>query len=121
MRTDRKPAEQYHTVQTAGEKYRFLFFLTGLLMTAAVVCMLTDSVRTQAASSPKAPVYKYYTTIQIQKGDTLSQIALDHMTEECGSLDEYLEEICEINHISRDSIHSGRYLTIPYYSSEYRE
>lgn len=123
----------------AGEKCRFMLFLLLLIMISAFAGILGDSVRTQAASSKEgvfcqesffvpeascasdAPVYKYYTSIQIQKGDTLWKIAGQYRTEECGSMEDYIEEICALNHISRDSIHSGQYLTIPYYSIQYLE
>ena len=34
-------------------------------------------------------------------------------------MDKYMEEICAINHILPGDIHSGQYLTIPYYSAEH--
>ena len=78
----------------AGEKCRFMLFLLLLIMISAFAGILGDSVRTQAASSKEgvfcqesffvpeascasdAPVYKYYTSIQIQKGDTLWKISI---------------------------------------------
>lgn len=109
------------TTQRAGERYRFFIMLLILSAVVMFTYLIAGSVRTEAASSPQRPSYKYYTSVRIQKGDTLSQIAVEYHTDECGSLDEYMDEICAINHISRDSIHSGQYLAIPYYSSEYLE
>ena len=89
-------------------------FMLGLMVLTVIVIgsVLLGTIRTQAA--PAEPSYKYYTSIQIQKGDTLWNIADDY-----DSMDEYMEEICAINHILPGDIHSGQYLTIPYYSAEH--
>ena len=89
-------------------------FMLGLMVLTVIVIgsVLLGTIRTQAA--PAEPSYKYYTSIQIQKGDTLWNI-----TDDYDSMDEYMEEICAINHILPGDIHSGQYLTIPYYSAEH--
>lgn len=90
------------------------------VMTAAITgCIVFGSTKTQAA--PAETSYKYYTSIQVQKGDTLWNIASNYMSDEYASVNDYIEEICEINHIADSDIHSGQYLTIPYYSDEYLE
>ena len=76
---------------------------------------------TKAQAAPAEPTYKYYTSIQIQKGDTLWSIADSYITDEYKDKKEYIQEICSINHISEDDIHSGQYITIPYYSNDYLE
>lgn len=103
-----------------ARKQRITVFTSLFIMTAAVIgCIIFSSTKTQAA--PAETSYKYYTSIQVQKGDTLWNIANEHMTEEYASVNDYIEEICEINHIADSDIHSGQYLTIPYYSCEYME
>ena len=95
--------------------------MTGLCVILLVIigCILFGSTKAQAA--PAETSYKYYTSIQVQKGDTLWNIANHYMTEEYASVNDYIDEICEINHITESDIHSGEYLTIPYYSAEYLE
>ena len=63
--------------------------------------------------------YKYYTSVQIQSGDTLWNIAKRYCPEEA-EINTYVNEIKEINHLQSDEIHSGKYLTIIYYSDEYK-
>ena len=94
-------------------------FMLGLMVLTVIVIgsVLLGTIRTQAA--PAEPSYKYYTSIQIQKGDTLWNIADEYITDDYYSMDEYMEEICAINHILPGDIHSGQYLTIPYYSAEH--
>lgn len=82
-------------------------------------CIIFGATKTQAA--PAETTYKYYTSIQVQKGDTLWNIASNYMTDEYASVNDYIDEICEINHIAESDIHYGQYLTIPYYSAEYLE
>ena len=103
-------------VAVKDQKYMFLF---GLLVILFVIIgsILFGTIKAQAA--PADASYKYYTSIQIQKGDTLWGIASSYITDDYASMDDYIAEICSINHISAEDIHSGEYLTIPYYSSEY--
>lgn len=83
---------------------------------AIIICtFLFGTIRTQAA--PSEISCKYYTSIEVQSGDTLWSIASDHITEEYRDMNAYIDEVCSINKISQDEIHAGQYLTIPYYSS----
>ena len=61
--------------------------------------------------------YKYYTSIRVEKGDTLWSIALDHMTPEYKHIEEYIREVRSLNHLYGDDIHAGAYLTLPKYRS----
>ena len=83
---------------------------------AIIICtFLSGAIRTQAA--PSEISCKYYTSIEVQSGDTLWSIASDHITEEYCDMNAYIDEVCSINKISQNEIHAGQYLTIPYYSS----
>ena len=72
-------------------------------------------------SSSKASVdknYKYYTSVEVKNGDTLLDIASEYVTEEYGSLHEYVAEVKELNGLRSDYIRSGQSLVVPYYSAE---
>lgn len=105
-------------VTVRNQRIAFVSVLFVLLF-VLISTVLFGSIKAQAASAEVS--YKYYTSIQVQKGDTLWGIANNYMTEEYGSVNDYIEEICSINHISDSDIHSGQYLTIPYYSDEFLE
>lgn len=65
--------------------------------------------------------YKYYTNIEIQPGDTLWDLAEDYMGDQYESRAVYVAEVRQINGIAdSDSIVSGQYLIMPYYSAEYK-
>lgn len=98
--------------------YWVLLFSGIILISVILGTILFGTIRTEAASSEET--YKYYTSISIQTGDTLWSIAEQYGTAECGDITDYIEEICSLNHITDDDIHAGQYLTIPYYSTEYK-
>lgn len=86
------------------------------VLAVITICVITfGTVNTQAA--PAEITYKYYTSVEIQSGDTLWSIASEYMTEDYKDIDEYIHEVCEINHILEDDIHSGQFITVPYYSN----
>lgn len=59
---------------------------------------------------------KCFTSIEIQAGDSLWAIASRYADDHYDSVASYLEEICNVNHISGDmQIHAGEYIMIPYY------
>lgn len=57
---------------------------------------------------------KYYKSIEVQAGDTLWDIAEVYMDESYHSVNEYVNELIEINQLGSGKIHEGRYLTIVY-------
>lgn len=101
-----------------GRNEKLTIMIVMLILLSVLVCSITfGSIHTQAASAETA--YKYYTSIRIEPGDSLWSIASSYISADYEDMNDYIKEICEINHISQDDIHSGQYLTIPYYSSEY--
>lgn len=88
-----------------------------MLVFAILASVLLSSMKAQAR--PAEASYKYYTSVRVEKGDTLWQIAETYITDDYRSLNDYMDEICSINHIANDDIHAGQYLTIPYYSADY--
>lgn len=94
-------------------------------LTVAAILVITVfvliGVSSLVGSSSKASEdkrYKYYTSVEIRNGDTLWDIASEHMTGEYRNLHEYVGEIKALNGLQSDSIRSGQSLVIPYYSAE---
>lgn len=79
---------------------------------------IVASGRTKASDTKTS--YKYYTSIEIEAGDSLWSIASEYMTEEYDSVQEYVDEVKALNGLVDDKIHSGQYLTIPYYSYKFQ-
>lgn len=87
-----------------------VLFLATIIGIAAAV--MTESRQVAGAADGRE---KYFTSIRIQKGDSLWAIAKSRISEEYSSVGEYVEEVCETNHIYDGEIKEGMYLVVPYY------
>lgn len=97
------------------------------LMTAIVsVCLIIvctvsyHSIKT-SANSGEDMIFKYYTNIAVQSGDTLWDIADEYIDySQYKDKNAYISEVCSINHLKEDaSLYSGQHITVPYYSHEF--
>ena len=91
-------------------------FGIGILI-ASLICVLMIQTPALYAQSTHENA-KYYTTIEIESGDTLWSIAQEYRTSEYRSLQAYIDEVKQINGLAGDNITEGCYLTIPYYAVE---
>lgn len=101
-------------------KYSYLWLLlTAILLTFGVMLgsSLLASSRSNAAGKDDI-LYKYYTSIQIQPGDTLWSLSEQYAVASKISQNDYVDELISMNHLSDTTIHTGDYLTISYYSYE---
>ena len=81
-----------------------------------LVCIITF-----AGSRAEQPIHKYYTSVQLQKGDSLWSLADQYAASDRTSRAQFIDEVCELNGISEDNtLHSGEYLVVSYYSPEIR-
>ncbi len=87
-------------------------FAAAFFLTAGVfACGVTVSAQGEGAAERK-----YFTSIMIMPGDTLSSIAAAYADGHYGSAADYIAEVCETNHIlNENAIEAGSYLVIPYY------
>lgn len=107
-------------IQRIIQSLTIIRHFTIIAILALSICSLIG-LGTLFGSSSKASNennYKYYTSIEIKNGDTLWNIASEYITEEYASLQEYVTEVKCLNGMQGDSIRSGQFLIIPYYSSE---
>lgn len=102
---------------TLPKEFMIAIVLLSVLFLIAFNIPFSERMNTKAASA--AHPYKYYTVIQVQKGDTLWKIAKTYITDDYTDLNAYITEVREINRLSNDQIRYGQYITIPYYSDEY--
>ena len=83
------------------------------------VCAFTVVITGFASKASKpAESHKYYKEIKVASGDTLWDIAVENMTEEYRTVQEYIREVRKLNELYGDSIYYGQRLMIPYYSAE---
>lgn len=62
------------------------------------------------------PMNRYYTSIQLQPGDSLWEIAGRYQEGSGYSKMEYVEELKRMNGLQSEQIHSGQYLTVVYFA-----
>ncbi len=59
---------------------------------------------------------KYFKSIMVEEGDTLWKLSDKYMTNEYSSKNAYINEIIHINNLENDTIHTGQYIMVPYYT-----
>ena len=92
-----------------------------LIMVSMITVFAVCGLSTNARSASDIQEYKYYTSYELEKGDTLWSIASDNYNKQYDSISSYMEEICIVNSISEDAtLYAGMNLVIPYYSTEFK-
>lgn len=94
-----------------------------LLMTVCLVVLGSVSLsgfRSNAKDDSTEVSYKYYKSITIANDDTLWSIAEQYMDEDhYESINDYINEVMNMNAMTDDVIHYGEHLIIPYYASNF--
>lgn len=102
------------------EVRRNILFLILSVFMIAVITVMFCSFSTQASEQAHQVSYKYFQSIEIQKGDTLWSIAAHYADEHYADLTEYVAEVKTLNGLSTEKIQTGNYLMIPYYATEFK-
>ena len=75
----------------------------------------------KAQDKEEVILYKYYTNIEVQYGETLDDIAEQFFCEEkYKNIDEYISDIMFVNSMCDEEVSPGSYLIIPYFSSVFK-
>lgn len=115
MRRGKKMTKQQRTEQII---YRCLAFGIVLLVTLSILLanLIKDPV---FAAIPEPEVKCFYTSYEIQKGDTLWKLAKENKKDN-ESVHDYLKKVVFINGLEseHDTITAGHYLILPYYEVE---
>ncbi len=100
---------------------KHIMVLAAVLFTACfMMIFMKAGMLSDAHTQDQAIDYKYYKTITVSAGDSLWNIAQDYISyAHYDNVNEYMDEVREINHLSDDAINAGSNLIIPYYSSEF--
>ena len=114
---------------SSGRKYinyhrRQLVFRRIMMLVSIFVCSIVFSfgaskLVTNAQNSNEVQYYKYYTSIVVNKGDTLTSIA-NQYGDHFESTEAYINEVIFSNHLYDDKIIAGMSLIVPYYSTEFK-
>jgi len=84
------------------------------------LCLLVGFIAfsNKAAAENSREVYTYYTSYEIQPGDTLWTIADQFTGPDFTDKDDFIEDIKYTNHMLDDDLIAGNYLVIKYSSYE---
>ncbi len=99
---------------------RQLFILKSMILSVVLIAVISiygilivnASDNTQITDEP----VKYYTSITIEAGDTLWDIAEQYRPNNCNTIS-YINEIKTLNHMGTDTLYAGQNIII-YYMSE---
>lgn len=91
-----------------------------------VILVLTLSIGgfaigSKAQDKDAVILYKYYTNIEVQYGETLWDIADTYFCEEkYNNYEHYIAEVMQVNGLYSEEVSAGSYLIVPYYSVEFK-
>ena len=107
-------------VRAAKRRRRVMARLTTIAIVFLLCISLTGGIVVLAGSSrQQEPTYKYYTSVIVESGDTLWDIALEYYQDNNYSdVRDYIKELKQLNNMTDDTLISGRKLVVSYYSTE---
>lgn len=79
---------------------------------ALIICVSGSAFLVSAQGLSDHDTHTYYKSIEIQKGDTLWDIARQTKPADCGSTAEYVQVLKDMNRLGSDDIQSGRHLIV---------
>ena len=97
---------------------RRIGFVVSTAMLILFLAVAGFQINAKATEKQEPDAIKYYTSIQIEPGDSLWSIANTYMDDHYNSINDYIKDIAKTNGIStHSSLTSGEVLIIPYYAS----
>ena len=88
-----------------------------IIIMLLIICSGIIIANAAVSDDVKSDQSKYYTSISIEKGDTLWSIASNYVSGP-KTISNYVNDLKEINNLQTDCIYQGQNLIVYYYSSE---
>lgn len=98
-------------------RQHIIICIISILLIVTLV-FLFGSSKSIASNKSDQILYKHFTSIQVQYGDSLSSIADTYVNDKVNSVDSFINEVVYMNDISNpDYLVAGTYIIVPYYST----
>ena len=97
--------------------FRRICLISAILL-STLTLIFTAGILSHAEEGDEIHFYRYYTSVTVMPGDTLSSIADDYGFN-YEDTETHVEEIMFCNHLTDDLIYPGSSLIVPYYSTEF--
>lgn len=97
------------------QKTRQRFFVSCFMLLILVIAVTGHNMLTTLAEEESVNGIPYYSSIEIQEGDSLWKIADRYRKGSRMTTQEYIKQLRRMNGLEGDTIHTGAHLTIVYY------
>ena len=91
------------------------FFASCFMLLILVIAVTGYSMLTTLAEEEPVQGLPYYSSIEIQEGDSLWKIADRYRKGSRMTTQEYVKQLQRMNRLTGDTIHAGAHLTLVYY------
>ena len=116
----RNRAKRKRAREVAKKKLLLLMIATILFVVIGGIAIGNSFSSVQVNAEESCEQYKYYKSIAIESGDTLWSIAKEYCTDYSVEMQDYIDEVKELNNLASNEIHQGQHLMIVYYDTQYK-
>lgn len=95
-----------------------LFSVSVLLISIVLGTASQVSHHKNSGASALTGREKHVIIVQVEKEDTLWSIASEYYTSDCGTMNSYIKEIKESNHLSSDTIYEDSTILVPVWEQQ---
>ena len=100
-------------------KRRITVFVLSVFL-FSLMAVIFFGTKSLASDLDNPTLCKYYKSVMISEGETLSGLAAEYGSLNYKNSTEFISEVCYINNLEGDKLTAGRYIIVPYFA-EYRD
>ena len=116
-RAERELIYNRRRAEVRRKKAYLIVFLALIITTIIFICFNLTTADAAVSDEVSVEQHRYYTSINIEKDDTLWSIASQYVSGTNTTIN-YINDIMEINHLDSDLIYHGQNLIVYYYSTD---
>ncbi len=106
--------------QVARQRRTILFTAVALVLGVVLTFSVLGTSAQATGADQASDSYKYYKEVYVERGDSLWSIAEQYTDGTVSEISDCVNEIRSINSMNKfETLKSGTYIIVPYYSSEY--